>query len=277
MADGKVWFVTGASKGIGLETVRAALRAGDRVVATSRRPTDFAATVGDAEGFLAVEMSIPDSASIQRAVDQALARFGRIDVLVNNAGYSLLGSVEELGDEEVRRNFDVNVMGVLAVQRAVLPVMREQRGGQVINLASISASVTGPATGIYSATKAAVLMISEALAAETADFGVRVTAVCPGGVRTDFLDPSSSRGAESGAESAYPRVRQATAAYAGLNHRQGGDPRLVGEAFVQLSQLANPPSRLYLGSDALAAVTRKAQAVVDQARTHAKLSSSIDG
>ncbi|HSX66860.1 SDR family oxidoreductase [Nocardioides sp.] len=275
MPESRVWFVTGASKGIGLETVRAALLAGDRVVATSRRPADFPEELRRRDDFLAVEMTIPDSNSIQNAVDQALDRFGRIDVVVNNAGYSLLGSVEELTDEAVRRNFDVNVMGVLAVQRAVLPIMREQRDGHVINLASISASVTGPATGIYSATKAAVLMISEALAAEAAELGIRVTAVCPGGVRTDFLDPSSSRGAEEGAQSAYPRVRRAVAGYTGLNHNQSGDPRLVGKAFVELSRMDSPPSRLYLGTDALGALQSKLSQVIDEANRYARLSASI--
>ncbi|MBB2892001.1 hypothetical protein FHU39_001985 [Flexivirga oryzae] len=154
--------------------------------------------------------------------------------------------MEELTDEAVRRNFDVNVFGVLAVQRAVLPLMRSNRSGHIINLASISASVTGPATGIYSATKAAVLMISEALAAEGAEHGIRTTAVCPGGVRTDFLDPSSSRGADDGARSAYSLVRRALSGDASLNHRQGGDPRLVAEAFVRLSRMSDPPARLCL-------------------------------
>lgn len=272
----RVWFVTGASKGIGLETVRAALEAGDRVVATSRRPADFNGRVDSGADFLALEMAIPDAQSIEGAVEQAIGRFGRIDVLVNNAGYSLLGSIEELSGDAIRRNFDVNVMGVLAVQRAVLPVMRRQGSGHIINLASISASVTGPATGIYSATKAAVLMISEALAAEAAEFGIRVTAACPGGVRTDFLDSTSSRGADEGSRSVYPRVRDAIAGYDRLNHNQGGDPRLVAQAFLEVSRMEHPPTRLYLGSDALNALRHKLQSVIDQAGGTAALSASID-
>ena len=194
MADGKVWFghrcVEGDRPGDGPRR----LRAGDRGIATSRRPTTFAATVGDAEGFLAVEMSIPTVPSIQRAVDQALARFGRIDVLVNNAGYSLLGSVEEPGDEEVRRNFDVND-GVLAVQRAVL-VARATRWAGHQPLLDLR-PVTGPAMGHLLATKAAVLMISEASPPRRADFGVRSPRV-PGRCPHRLPRPELVARAESG-------------------------------------------------------------------------------
>ncbi|MGY0498234.1 SDR family oxidoreductase [Nocardia sp. FBN12] len=271
-----VWFVTGASKGIGLETARAALDAGARLVATSRDADRLRSQIGAPEDrFLAVSMSLTDPADISRAVSTAVEAFGRIDVLVNNAGYSMLGAVEEFNRDEIRQNFDVNVFGLLEVTQQVLPHMRRQGSGHVINIASISADVTGPATGLYSATKAAVLMLTEALAAETAPLGIHATAVCPGGVRTDFLDSSSSRQpAEEIAE--YAIVRTALHRYAELNHQQGGDPRLVAQALITLSQMQQPPTRLYLGKDALYAIDHKARSVLDDARRHQALSASID-
>lgn len=271
-----VWFVTGASKGMGLETARAALDAGARVVATSRDPDRLQQQIGARnDRFLAVSMSLTDPADVARAVAAAVDAFGRIDVLVNNAGYSILGAVEEFTRDEIRHNFDVNVFGLLEVTQQVLPHMRRQGSGHVINLASISANVTGPATGLYSATKAAVLMLTEALAAETGSLGVHATAVCPGGVRTDFLDSSSSRrAAEEIAD--YGTVRTALQQYDELNHQQGGDPQLVAQALVTLSRMEQPPSRLYLGTDAVQAIEHKARTVLDDARRHRDLSTSIN-
>ena len=191
MPGSRVWFITGASKGIGLETVHAALRAGDRVVATSRRPADFAESLGDHDDCLAVEMALPDSGSIQRAVDQAMDRFGQVDVLVNNAGYSLLGSVEELSDEAVRRNFDVNVMGVLAVQRAVLPIMRERRSGQIVNVSTTGVYFRVPRFSAYIASKAALEAFSDCVDAELARDGIQVSSIQMPLVRTPMIEPTS--------------------------------------------------------------------------------------
>lgn len=270
-----VWFVTGASKGMGLETVRAALAAGARVAATSRDAARLSEAVGAPEGrFLAVEMSFDSEHSIQAAVDTAVETFGRLDVLVNNAGYALLGGVEEFSDHEVRANFDVNVFGLLAVTRAVLPVMRGQRSGTILNMASISANATGPATGLYSATKAAVLMLSEALADEVESLGISVTAICPGGVRTDFLDPSSARRAARRIAD-YTVVERTTEAYARLNHNQGGDPARVADVLVMLSQSENPPRRLYLGADAVHAIESICHQTVRDAERYKRISLSV--
>lgn len=276
MDHDQVWIVTGASKGMGLATVRAALAAGYRVAGTSRDARRLREAVGaDDARFLAVEMTFDSRDSIEAAIGTVLDAFGRVDVLVNNAGYALLGAVEEFSDEEVEANFDVNVFGLLRVTRAVLPTMRAQRSGHVINLASISANVTGPATGLYSATKAAVLMLSEALDAEVEQLGINVTAVCPGGVRTDFLDSSSARHPKKQIDD-YLRVRRAQQGYDQLNHRQGGDPELVARAFVQLSQMEEPPTRLYLGGDALNAIVRSSEHVVEEAARYQELSLSIN-
>lgn len=166
----KVWLVTGASKGIGLQIVLEALKAGNIVVGTSRDSQKLSQAVATELGetsknFWAVEMEF-DETSINTIVAQVIAKYGRIDVLVNNAGYALLGAVEEVELTDVKKNFDVNFFGLLSMTQAVLPQMRKQKAGNIINLASISGTVTGPTQGIYSATKAGVIMLSEALAAE---------------------------------------------------------------------------------------------------------------
>lgn len=273
MATG-VWLVTGASKGMGLEIVRAALAAGHTVVGTSRSPERLRAQVeAGADRFRAVAMDLGSAESAQATVDAVVAEFGRLDVVVNNAGYSLLGAVEEFSDAEVAANFEVSVFGLLRVTRAALGAMRRQRSGMIVNMASISATVTSPATGLYSATKAAVLMLTEAVAQEAAEFGVRATAVCPGGVRTDFLDASSSRRPADTIED-YTQVSRALAQLDGLNHAQGGDPALVARAIVELADLPNPPSRLYLGRDALHAVREQSARVLASADEHRELSES---
>lgn len=266
-----MWLVTGASKGIGREVVEAAARSGALVVAGSRNPdrlTQWAHDAGLEESVEAVALDISTEAAVRETVAGVADRHGRIDVLVNNAGYLFYGGIEELSDAEVRRSFDVNVFGLLTVTRQVLPLMRQQRGGRIINMASISASITSPGTGLYSATKAAVLLLSEALAEEGRELGIHTTAVCPGGVRTDFLDSSSAQRAAA-TITEYSSVHAVEEQLARGNHRQGGDPRKVAQAIVKLSALPNPPLRLYLGEDALHAIerhTRDLARSVDQYR-----------
>lgn len=270
------WFITGASKGMGRHIAEATLAAGHQVVATSRSPERLRAEIGGSERFLAVPMSLSSESAIAEAVQQAEERFDGIDVLVNNAGYSVLGAVEELSDAEVRANFDVNVFALLSVVRAVLPGMRRRGRGHILNMASISADVTSPATGIYSATKAAVLMLTEALAEEIAPFGLHATAICPGGVRTDFLDGSSSRRPERVIDG-YRNVRMTLEMLDRLNHRQGGDPTLVARALLGLVEEPDPPTRLYLGSDALGAIRRQTARIRADADRWAELTTSTDG
>lgn len=277
--NGRVFLVTGASKGIGLATVLVALDAGYTVVGTSRNAEALTATIAEkapnhAERFLAVSMPFTTE-GIQQAIDTIHDTFGRIDVLVNNAGYAILGAVEEFSIDEVKANFDVNVFGLLQVTQAVLPIMRAQRTGHIINIASISGTVTGPAQGIYSATKAAVIMLSEALADEVSDFGIQVTAVCPAGVRTDFLDDRSmKRPAKQIAE--YHTVAQTMQGLGQLNHNQSGNPTKVAAALVELAGMEQAPGRLYLGYGALRGLQAKANAVIQEAAAHQQLSMSID-
>lgn len=275
----KVWLVTGASKGIGLQIVLAALKEGNIVVGTSRDAQKLAQAVTTELGktsknFWAVEMAF-DETSIDTTVAQVIAKYGRIDVLVNNAGYALLGAVEEVELSAVKKNFDVNFFGLLSMTQAVLPQMRKQKAGNIINLASISGTVTGPTQGIYSATKAGVIMLSEALAAEVEPFGIKVTAIAPGGVRTDFLDQTSLR-EPAKATSDYQVVRDTLAGLKRLNHNQSGDPKRVAEAIVKVAQMKRPPVRLYLGSGALQALQTKLNEVVTEVNAHLDLSQSTD-
>lgn len=272
-------IVTGASKGIGFETVLAGLAKGMVVVGTSRTPDKLTAKVqaklpDKLDSFLALEMDFT-SASIKRVVAEVIAKFDRIDVLVNNAGYAILGAFEDMDLAEVKANFDVNVFGLMSMTQAVLPQMRKQKAGHIINLSSISATVTGPSQSIYSASKAAVTLMSEALAQEVAAFNIKVTALCPWGVRTDFLDESSLR-KPANQTGQYSVVEQTLAGLGRLNHNQNGDPALVAQAILKVVAMPNPPARLYLGTGALMALQSKIEEVIQVANANAELSQSID-
>ena len=246
------WLISGAARGLGAEIARAALRAGDDVVLTARRtdrlPTDLQAS----EHLLPLALDVTDHAAIPAVVQAAVDRFGGIDVLVNNAGRGLLGAVEEVSDAEARSVFDLNVFGLLALTRAVLPVMRRQRSGKLVHIGSRSGFEGEPGVGLYSATKFAVAGISEALAAELAPFGIQSTVVEPGVFRTDFLDASSlslpaQRIADYDGTPAHVTLDWSSQA----NHTQLGDP-VKGAALIREVVAGEVlPSHLYLGRDSI--------------------------
>ncbi|MFI5610440.1 oxidoreductase [Amycolatopsis sp. NPDC051903] len=271
-----VWFVTGASRGFGLEVVRAALERGDQVVATARRAAAVEKEFPGHPDVLAVALDVTDEAQAAAAVGAALDRFGRIDVLVNNAGRGLLGAVEEASDEAVRAVFDANVFGLLAVTRAVLPVLRRQRAGHVVNLSSVGGFTTGPGWGVYGATKFAVEALSEALHAELAPLGVRVTVVEPGLFRTDFLDSSSLHRADSEIADYATTAGATRAGAATRNHEQPGDPRKAAQAIVSVVASDEPPLRIQLGADSVARVEAKLDFVRDELSRWRALSVSTD-
>ena len=265
-----VWFITGASRGFGLEITKVALERGDSVVATARNPQSVIDALPDAGArLLAVELDVHRPAQITAAVDAAIAKFGRIDVLINNAGRGLLGAVEEASDAAVRAVYDTNVFGTLNVLRAVLPTMRDQRGGRIINLSSIGGFTGSAGWGIYNSTKFAVEGISEALAKEVAPLGILVTIVEPGYFRTDFLDGSSLH-TEATVIADYAETAGAMRLKAGeLNHEQPGDPVRAVEAIMTIAESVEPPLRIQLGSDAFASVADKLAAVgAEQRRWH---------
>lgn len=258
----KVWFITGASRGLGARVVRAALASGDRVVAAVRDPAR--ADLPAHPELLVVALDVRDEAGAQAAVRAAVERFGRIDVLVNNAGYGLLAAIEEGSAAEVEAMFATNVFGLLTVTRAVLPQMRAQRSGHVINVSSLGGYAAYAGWGLYGASKFAVEGITEALAQEVAPLGIRATVVEPGFFRTEFLDPASLR-----------RAGREIADYAGtvgalrgrateLNKQQPGDPDRLAAAMVRLAAAKDPPLRLPLGKDAVARVEAKHAAVTTE-------------
>ncbi|SPA56055.1 oxidoreductase [Cupriavidus taiwanensis] len=272
----KVWFITGASRGFGLELTRAALARGDRVVATARNPQAVIGAVGEHEHLLAVALDVTSEDQAIAAAAAAVARFGRIDVLVNNAGYGLLGAVEEASAREVEQQFATNVFGVLAVTRAVLPQMRRQRSGHIVNISSIGGYAAYPGWGVYGATKFAVEGLTEALSAELAPLGVRATVVEPGFFRTDFLDASSlvRVGTEIGE---YAETVGAMRAHmASANHQQPGDPARLATALLALADSDNPPVRLPLGSDTVARIADKHRKVEGELAAWHALAVSTD-
>ena len=272
-----VWFITGASRGFGLEITKVALERGDSVVATARNPQSVIDALPDAGArLLAVELDVHRPAQITAAVDAAIAKFGRIDVLINNAGRGLLGAVEEASDAAARAVYDTNVFGTLNVLRAVLPTMRDQRGGRVINLSSIGGFAGSAGWGIYNSTKFAVEGFSEALAKEVAPLGILVTIVEPGYFRTDFLDGSSLH-TEATVIADYAETAGAMRRKAGeLNHEQPGDPVRAVEAIMTIAESLEPPLRIQLGSDAFASVADKLAAVGAEQRRWRDLAVSTD-
>jgi NAD(P)-dependent dehydrogenase (short-subunit alcohol dehydrogenase family) len=251
------WFITGASRGFGLKIARLALERGDNVVATARRAQAIAEALGEHENLLALPLDVSDEGQAKRAADQAVERFGRIDVLLNNAGFGLLGAIEEASAEEVERVYRTNVFGLLNVTRAALPHMRQQRAGRILNISSIGGYRSSAGFGIYCSTKFAVEGLSEALHAELAPLGIHVTVVEPGYFRTDFLDASSLSISAAGIadyDGTAGAVRQVAAS---LNHGQPGDPDKLARVLVDFVDVPNPPVRLPLGSDTVAAIEAK--------------------
>lgn len=249
------WLITGAARGLGAHIARHALAAGHNVVATARNAD--AVTLPAEDRLLTFPLDVTDPAQSQAAVAAAHERFGRMDVVVNNAGRGLLGAVEEITDAEARAVFDTNVFGALNVLRAVLPGMRERRSGHVINISSVGGFAGSPGWGVYNATKFAVEGFSEALALECAHLGIKVTIVEPGYFQTDFLDAVSlHRGATELAD--YASSVGATRRSAdNANHQQPGDPDRAAQAIVALTTHDAPPLRLQLGPDCVARVEKK--------------------
>lgn len=270
----KVWFVTGASKGLGLSLVKKLLNAGYRVAATSRDPERMQQSAGAGpERLLALDMQLTDENSVAAAVQRAVEHFGRIDVVVNNAGYGMVGALEELSDEEARANFDVNVFGSLNVIRQSLPYLRAQGSGHIFNIASIGGfSGTFPGFGIYCATKFAMHGFSEALAEEVKPFGIQVTIVSPGYFRTEFLS-SDSLALPQQEMDIYKNVREAQHTHQNsYNGQQPGDPEKASDLMIQVSESTAPPLHLFLGQDAYALAAQKIEALqhdLEQMRTAA--------
>jgi NAD(P)-dependent dehydrogenase (short-subunit alcohol dehydrogenase family) len=252
MSNKKTWFITGTSQGIGLELVKKVLAAGDNVVAATRNIAMLSQQVpADAGSFLPVQMDLTDEGSIAAAVDAAIGKFGGIDCLVNNAGYGLLGGIEESSQQEVQANFDINVFGLLSVTRAVLPFMRKAGSGHIFNISSVFGLIAGAGWGIYCATKFAVEGLSEALAQEVQPFGIKVTIIEPGYFRTNFLNAGSVITPAQPIQD-YTEIAEIKRKHADeIPGSQPGDPGKAAEVMIDLSRSDAPPLRLLLGSDAV--------------------------
>lgn len=253
----RVWFITGSSTGFGRSLTEAVLKRGERVVATARNKKQIEEFEEQyTNQAIAVKLDVTDPQEVRAAVKQAVEVFGRIDVLVNNAGYGTIGAIEEVSDEDVRRQYETNVFGALDVIRAVLPHMRQQRSGHILNISSVVGQVSFAGAGIYSSTKFALESLSEALAKEVAPLGIRVTIVEPGAFRTDFAGRSlllSDTIIEDYA-STVGDFRQRIKARDG---NQPGDPNKAVLAMIQVVESENPPLRLPLGADSVAAIEEK--------------------
>ena len=273
----KVWFVTGAGSGIGAGAVKAALRAGDRVVATGRNLDKVRKAFGDetGENLAFVQLDVAEETQARAAVEQAVQRFGRIDVLVNNAGYSLLGNFEELTIADFERQFATNFWGVAYVMRAALPVMRRQRSGHIINISSVAGVVGQKHCSAYGATKFAVEGLSLATAQEVGQFGIKVTVVEPGFFLADLLATSNVRYADSTIAD-YALEGTAEAMWSPYDGKQTGSPDKLGDALVELTRMANPPQVFVGGSDGLAMVTAAVEARLKDMRDYDALSRSTD-
>ncbi|MCU0322718.1 MAG: oxidoreductase [Chitinophagaceae bacterium] len=247
----KVWFITGCSTGFGRELAKEVLQAGYKAVVTARNTNDIADIVSAyPETALAVQLDVTNAAAIASSVEQATKHFGSIDVLVNNAGIGYFGAIEESDEAEVRRMFDINFFGLANMTNAVLPIMRKQGSGHIINIASIGGLVSFPGVGFYNATKYAVDGLSESLAKEVAHLGIKVTVICPSGFRTDWAGRSANN-ATKVIEDYAPTAHATKDTIRGYSGNQPGDPVMAAKAIVLVTETDNPPMRLLLGAGAM--------------------------
>ncbi len=272
------WFVTGAGRGLGYEIARYALSRGETVAAAARNldqiDSAYSATPGYPDRVLPVALDVTDEAQAARAVDAAIERFGKIDVLVNNAGRGLLGAVEEANAAEVASVFATNVFGLLNVTRAVLPHMRTARSGHIVNISSMGGFAQVAGWGIYGATKFAVEGLSESMRAELAPLGIAVTVVEPGSFQTDFLAESSLHTTARQIEDYAPTAGQVRRASLQSSGRQKNDPAKGAAAIFEAVTAPNPPSRFQVGPDAVAMVERKLEFVRAELESWRALASS---
>jgi NAD(P)-dependent dehydrogenase (short-subunit alcohol dehydrogenase family) len=276
MTDTKVWLVTGAGRGMGLDIANAALAAGHAVVATARNPGTVTAALAEDDDVLAVKLDVTDPADADGAVKAAVDRFGRIDVLINNAGNFNAGFFEELSPEEFRAQIETTLFGPVNVTRAVLPVMRDQRSGLLVTISSTAGIVGQEFCTAYAAAKFGVEGWMESLTPELAPFGIRTMLVEPGFFRTELLTPESTKYAESSIEDYAERTKQTVTAWKSMDGQQGGDPAKLAKALVQLASQEEPPLRFAAGADAIATVEQKARDLLAQADAYRELSSNLD-
>lgn len=275
MSAKKVWFITGAGRGMGVDTAKAALAAGHAVVATARNADTVTAVLGEHDDLLAVKLDVTDPAAAEKAVEAAADRFGRIDVLVNNAGSFNAGFFEEISPEDFRAQFETTLFGPVNVTRAALPVMRAQRSGLVVTISSTAGIVGMEFCTAYAASKFGVEGWMESLTPEVAPFGIRTMLVEPGFFRTELLTPQSTKFAALSIDDYAERTAQTVAGWKSMDGQQGGDPAKLADALVRLAGESEPPLRFVAGADAVEYFESKAKLMLAQADAHHELSSSL--
>jgi NAD(P)-dependent dehydrogenase (short-subunit alcohol dehydrogenase family) len=271
----KVWLVTGAGRGMGTDIAKAALAAGNAVVATGRDPQRVTAAIGAHDDLLAIKLDVTNPDDAKAAAQAAVDKFGRVDVLVNNAGNFIAGFFEEISPDDFRAQVETNLFGPLNVTRAVLPGMRQQRSGLVIAISSTGGIVGQEFCSAYSASKFGIEGWIESLAPEVAPFGIHTMVVEPGFFRTDLLTPESTKYAEPSIEDYAKRTTQTVANWNSMNGKQSGDPAKLAEALVKLASQDEPPVRWVAGADAVATVENKGRDLIAQADAYRDVSSSL--
>nr|WP_199158254.1 oxidoreductase [Pedobacter sp. ASV2] len=270
----KVWFITGASKGLGLSLVKQLLEAGQNVAATSRNVSDLKKAVNSSSiKFLPLTADLKDENSVDLALKATIEKFGKIDVVINNAGYGIGGSIEELSEAETRTNFDVNVFGTLNVIRKAMPFLRAQRSGHIINISSIAGIAGATGWAVYAASKFAVIGLSEVLAEDVKEFGIKVTVVAPGAFRTSFLTGDSLALPENPIAD-YTGVRESHERYLKMDGEQIGDPEKAAAAMIAVVAMPNPPLHLLLGNDAFNRANVKLEALNKEFKDWAAITNS---
>lgn len=268
-----IWFVTGASRGFGLQITKAALEIGDCVVATGRNLKQLHIALGpDSQHLLCAELDVTHPTSIKHAVTLALEKFGCISILVNNAGYGQMGAFEEIAESEVERQFATNVLGLMHVTREVLPVMREKRKGRIFNIASVAGLRGGNRYAVYAASKFAVVGFSESLAQEVRSFGIKVTCVEPGYFRTDFLDLSSMMFGSKVVDDYALTTDKFKRNLSAINHIQDGDPHKLAKAIIVLAGSENAPIHFPAGADAIEWIDERNRSISDDINAWKNLS-----
>jgi NAD(P)-dependent dehydrogenase (short-subunit alcohol dehydrogenase family) len=271
----KVWLITGAGRGLGVDIAKAVLASGQSVVATGRDAAKVAAAVGVHDNLLTTKLDVTRPQDAKATVEAAVAKFGRLDVLVNNAGNFFAGFFEELSPEQVRNQIETLLFGPMNVTRAVLPVMRKQRSGLLLTISSTAGIAGQMFCTAYAAAKFGVEGWMESLTPEVAPFGIRTMLVEPGFFRTELLTNDSTTYAQPTIDDYAERTRQIVAAWKSMDGKQGGDPAKLAEALVTLAALKEPPARFAAGADAVQTFEAKAQALLAQAQAHRELSTAL--
>jgi NAD(P)-dependent dehydrogenase (short-subunit alcohol dehydrogenase family) len=276
MNEKKVWFITGAGRGLGVDIAKAALAADHAVVATARDAESVTKALGEHDDLLAVDLDVTDPTAARAAVAATVDRFGRLDVLVNNAGNFQAGFFEEMTPAAFRSQIETTLFGPVNVTRAALPQLRAQRSGLVVTISS-TAGIASPVefTTAYAASKFGLEGWMEALTPEVAPFGIKTMLVEPGFFRTELLTPQSTQYAEPSIADYAERTQQTIEAWKGMDGKQGGDPAKLADALVELAALAEPPVRFAAGADAVATFEQKAHELLAQADAHRELSTSL--